>query len=69
MICLQIINLLSEYKSPHIFAEEFDHIKRVREAWPVSREPANDFSLYRKGYSSHNYARGLGSQNPYAYLF
>ena len=39
MIRLQVVNLLSEYQRPHILAQKFDHIQRIRKPRPISREP------------------------------
>ena len=38
MISLQIVDLLPKEQRPHIFAEEFDYIKRIHETRPVVRE-------------------------------
>lgn len=39
MICFEVINLLPEYQSPDVFAEELDHVQCICEPWPISREP------------------------------
>jgi hypothetical protein len=39
MIRLQIIDLFTEDQHPQVFAEKLDHIKRIREAWTIAREP------------------------------
>lgn len=42
MIRLQIVNLLPEEEGPHVLAQELDHIQRIREPWPISREPVDN---------------------------
>ncbi len=42
MICLEIIDLFPENKHPEVFAEELDHVQRLREAWAIARESAQE---------------------------
>ena len=42
MVCFEIVDLLSEYNSPEIFAEEFDYVEVVGEAWTVAGEPVDE---------------------------
>lgn len=38
MVRLEIIDILAENEGPEVLAQELDHVERVIEPWPVSRE-------------------------------
>lgn len=40
MVSLEVINLLSKDQHPQVLAKELNHIQRIREPWPISRESA-----------------------------
>ena len=39
VVCLQVVNLLSENERPYILAYKFDYVERIRESRPILREP------------------------------
>ncbi len=38
VVCLKVVYLFSKNKHPEIFAEKFDYVKCVCEAWPIPGE-------------------------------